>query len=174
MKLITIDMDNNPSKSADFFNVAQQILNIELLKLSSAPIEGPRYKYGNFTKAAFALEELLLSTPSYWSKDKPFINVLLTWGDYNTEGLDHLVQYQNIYDKDLIIFSTTNENYSPNWVFGNIVAVTKWAGSLFKVEDSMPSKRDTSGFTSNFSIPIWYATRIGLDVRAVSQPVNIT
>lgn len=173
MKLITIDIDNNPSKSENFFNTAQQILDTELLKLLPASIDGPRYKYGSFTKAAFALEELLLSTPSYWSKDKPFINVLLTWGDYSTEGLEHLTQYQNVFDKDLIVFSTTNENYSPNWVFGNIVAITKWAGSLFKVEDSMPSKRDTSGFISNFSVPIWYATRIGLDVRAVGQLVNV-
>ena len=171
MKLITIDLDNN--NSDQFLTIAQELLDIELLKLHSSNISGPQYKYGKFSKAAFALEELLLSTPSYWSKNKPFINVLLTWGDYSVTGLEYLKPYQDVYNKDLIVFSTTNEHYAPNWVFGNIVAVTKWAGSLFKVEDTMPSARDLAGFNTDFKIPIWYATRIGLDVRAVNQPIDI-
>ena len=171
MKLIAIDIDNT-SNSDNFFTTAQELLGIELLKLQTFDITGPRYKYGNFSKASFALEDLLLSTPEYWSKDKPFINVLLTWGDYRTTGLEHLKNYQNIFDKDLIVFSTKNQTYSPNWVFGNIVAITKWAGSLFKVEDNMPTTRDIVTFTTDFNIPMWYATRIGLDVRVVNQLVN--
>jgi hypothetical protein len=172
MKLLAIDIDNN-TESSKFFNTAQNILNIELLKLPPSNIEGNLYKYGSFSKAAFALEDLVLATPEYWSKNKPFINVLITWGDYNTSGLENLKSYQSVYNKDLIVFSTTAERYEPNWVFGNIVAVTKWAGSLFKVTDDMPSKRDITGFNSNFNVPIWYATRIGLDVRAVNELVNI-
>lgn len=174
MKLITIDIDNSPIKSNNFFSDARHILDIELLKLTPVTIDAPTYKYGNFSKAAFTLEELLLSTPEYWGKNKPFINALLTWGDYRTDGLEHLKQYQDVFDKDLIVFSTTNETYSPNWVFGNIVAITKWAGSLFKVEDNMPTTRDIVGFDSDFKVPIWYATRLGLDVRAVNNLVNIT
>jgi hypothetical protein len=173
MKLIVIDIDNKV-ESNKFLDATQEILNIDLLKLDTANISGPNYKYGSFSKAAFALEDLLLSTPDYWSKNKPFINVLITWGDYNATGLENLKPYQNVYNKDLIVFSTTNENYTPNWIFGNIVAITKWAGSLFKVEDTMPSKRDIEGFNSNFNVPIWYATRIGLDVRAVNKLINVS
>lgn len=167
MKLIVIDIDNK-AESNKFFEEAREILSIDLLKLAPYVLAKQSYKYGNFTKAAFALEDLILSTPEYWSKNKPFINVLLTWGDYSTVGLENLKSYQNVYNKNLIVFSTTGERYKPNWVFGNIVAVTKWAGSLFKVTDDMPSKRDIDGFNSNFNVPIWYATRIGLDVRAVN------
>jgi hypothetical protein len=167
MKLIVIDIGNKV-ESNKFLDATQEILNIDLLKLDTANISGPNYKYGSFSKAAFALEDLVLSTPEYWGKNKPFINVLLTWGDYSTAGLENLKPYLNIYNKDLIVFSTVSNQYSPTWVFGNIVAVTKWAGSLFKVEDSMPTSRDLQGYFNDLKIPIWYATRIGLDVRAVN------
>jgi hypothetical protein len=167
MKLVAIDIDNT-SKSDNFFTTAQGLFGIELLKLQTSNISGPEYPYGKFTKAAFALEDLVLSTPEYWGKNKPFINVLLTWGDYSTASLANLKPYLDIYNKDLIVFSTVSNQYSPTWVFGNIVAVTKWAGSLFKVEDSMPTARDLQGCSNDFKIPIWYATRIGLDVRAMN------
>ena len=62
MKLIAIDIDNT-SNSDKFFTTAQELLDIELLKLQTSNISGPQYKYGNFSKASFSLEDLLLSTP---------------------------------------------------------------------------------------------------------------
>jgi hypothetical protein len=171
MKLIVIDIENKVI-SKKTINYISQTLDIETLVLPPSTIDGPDYRYGNFTKAAFALEELLLATPEYWSKDKPFINVLLVWGGQHPIGIEHLKNYQQIYNKDLIVFSTNSQRYVP-WVFGNIVAVTKWAGSMFKVYPAMSSQRDTSGFTTEFDTPIWYATRMGLDVRALNQLVNV-
>jgi len=171
MKLIVIDIENKviPKQTIDYIS---QTLDVETLILPPLTLDGPDYRYGNFTKAAFALEELLLSTPEYWSKNKPFINVLLVWGNQHPVGIEHLKHYQQNYNKDLIVFSTNCEKYVP-WVFGNIVAVTKWAGSLFKIYSGMASQRDKAGFTTNFDTPIWYATRMGLDVRALNQLVNV-
>jgi hypothetical protein len=172
MKLIVIDIENKAIPTTVVRHI-KDTLDIETLVVPSATLEGPNYKYGNFSKAAFALEELLLATPDYWSKDKPFINVLLVWGNqHDLRGIEHLKSYQHTYNKDLIVFSTNNVKHLP-WVFGNIVAVTKWAGSLFKVHPTMPTQRDKSGFTTTLEVPMWYATRIGLDVRAVNQLINV-
>jgi len=177
MKLIGIDLDNSKDKSTYFFSQVEKILDTEIIVLQPYDIESKNpYSYSKFTKAGFSLEEFVFDEKNidYWTQTKPFINCIYVWGDYNITDVHHLKQFNDIYLKDLIVFSTTEKEYTPQWVFGNIVAMIKWSTSLFRIDDELlklfDKDRDLDWLfigDNKLKMPMWYANRINLDVRYI-------
>lgn len=169
MKLIGIDIDGK-EQDYNFFNQVEKQLGIEILRLPLDNIiknTGTVHKYDNFTRASFTLDEFIINNNDYFSENKPFINAIYAWGNYSLDNIKHLKIYNNIFLKDLMVFQHGYSNKEPQWVFGNIIAMTKWSASLFKIK---PEWFDSTGRNSvpNKTVlgeAMWYATRIGLDVR---------
>lgn len=172
MKLIGIDIDNN-LKSIDFFNQAEKILDVEILRLPIEKIQknvDVTYMYENFSMAGFALESLLMNNNEYFhNENKPAINALFCFNNYSIDKLEQIRPYRDVFVKDLMIFQHIEYSNKPDWLFGNIIAVTKWSSSLFKLKDNMFQNLGRYGLKHNHNMDkaIWYATRIGMDVRGI-------
>lgn len=175
MKLIGIDLDLNTRKSDLFFNNVKTILDVDIIQIprNKIMLANHQYEYAKFTRAAFDLEDFLFSNKQYWSINKPFINVILCWDNYLVDKIEYLTPYLQIYNTNLIIFSNLDDKYSPPWIFGNAIAIVKWASLLFKLDKNPPTKADMH-FYSNFELwgLYWMAHRIGLDVITISDIVR--
>ena len=144
-KIIGLDIDQNSEKSFNFFSTIQDLLNVEVLKIDRDIImlsNNIDYTFGKFTRASFDLELFLLSDEKYWTNNKEYTSVILGWGDYSTEKIVEVKPFLEIYNKNLIVFSNLNREYKPEWIFGNAIAITKWASSLFKIDFCSLSQRD--------------------------------
>lgn len=172
MKLIGIDVDNNP-KSIDFFTQAEKILGLEIQRLNVTSIQknvNISYNYENFSLAGFELESLLMKNPEYFSNEnKPAINAIMAFNNYSVNKLELVKPYCDVFIKDLMIFQNIEYSLEPDWVFGNIIALTKWSSSLFKLRDDMFHDLGRYKLKHNHKLDkaVWYATRIGMDVRGI-------
>lgn len=169
MKLIGIDIDGKEQNN-DFFNQVERILDVKVIRLPLKDIKkntGTVHKYDNFARASFALDDYVIDDLDYYSANKPFINTIFGWGDYSLDNIEHLKIYNDVFLKDLIVFQSGYKNKEPQWAFGNIIAMTKWSASLFKIKTDWfaPEGRDSLPNKTKMGEAMWYATRIGLDVR---------
>jgi hypothetical protein len=169
MKLIGIDIDGK-EQNYDFFNQVEKLLDIEILRLPLEDIKkntGTIHKYDNFARASFALDKFTIDDIDYYSNNKPFINAIFAWGDYSLDNIEHLKIYNDAFFKDLLVFQNAHKNKEPQWAFGNIIAMTKWSASLFKIKTEWfdENGRDSLMNKTKMGEAIWYASRMGLDVR---------
>lgn len=169
MKLLGLDADNN-SKSQNFFDQAEKILDIEIIRVPVTPVTKiieSNYLYENLSVAGFALEEFVTNDSRYFTSNKPYINAIYSFGQYSLDGIEKLRPYQQIFLENLLIIQNGTKAES-DWIFGNIISVIKWSSSLFKIKSEWfpDSGRDAVTGASSLSMAIWYATRIGLDVRS--------
>lgn len=172
MKLLIADLDQNFDKCQEFSNSASKILEIETEIFPIYNLKSVKsYPYEKFVKAGFSLETLLLNNLSnFYQQEKPFYNIIYVWGDYSLDNISALKIYQNIFLKDLIVFPTGSFKQNFSWVFGNVIAMTKWSTSLHKINNDLvrTTPRDLYGFTNLDMLPLmWYPIRIGLDVRSI-------
>lgn len=168
MKLLIIGL-NNPEKLDTFCSVVSKKLNTECIVVPNI-VELPAgkwNKYNRFTQAAFVLEDYIYANKDYWSSDKPFCNVLYVWGNYDAMNIEYLDVFLNTCERDLMVLSTDKLGvYTPNWVFGNIIAMIKWSGELFKIDPTRIEQRDL--VDCDIKEAIWFSKRIGLNVKTIS------
>ena len=171
MKLLCLDasLRNNPEFD-NFCEAASSILDIEVEKIHARPLERfqpSSFLYSDLSTAGFALEDYVLNgDPSYWSRNKPYIATLFAHGDYSTEKLEYLKNFQHTELLDLIMFQHRDVNKEHSWTFGDIPSMIKWSSSLFKIQQSWFTNRDKLPGTSSMNMAIWYAARIGLNVNS--------
>ena len=169
-KLLCLDVGRDNSRLFNnFCDSVESLLHVEVVKISVPFIE--RYELGPFnyldlSQAGFTLEDYVINgDPAYWTRAKPYVSALYAYGDYSIANLEHLTNYQNVNFSDLIMFQHGDINKEHSWTFGNITSMIKWSSSLFKIQNSWFTARDKLPGTSTMNMAIWYATRIGLDVR---------
>ena len=125
-----------------------------------------------FGFAGISLENFLYSDKTFWSKDKSYSTALWIWDQNilsNTQNLDFLKDFETVINPNLVVFSNClNHTYSPGWIYGNVIALTKLAAVILKADRSMLKKFELEWDVNQYSILMWAADRIGLDVYAIN------
>lgn len=177
-KILVIDLDNNLDRVKNFSNdinhlFKRQVIHLPLLAIDKSV--NTNYSYEHFSIASFTLENFILNCGSYWSSDKEFINVFYLWGEYNLHTLSNIEMFLDYSPKNLILFSSVWESYNDKWIFGNIIGMLKWSASLFKIDNGFKQLVDENTNYKNgndFKYLLWYANRIGLDVKLINDFKN--
>lgn len=168
MKIIGIDIESRSDRSARFFDAAEKILDIEIIRVPLIDIKknfDGRLVYENFSHAGLTLENYAMKCPAYWTKDKPFVHALFSRYQYSTTNLEYLKEQQQFSNKNFIAFQHAKSDVESDWVFGNVISMVKWSSSLFKLKPEWLTDRNFVKDTTDVNYAIWYATRIGLDVH---------
>lgn len=173
MKLLIIDLDGNKNKSLEFSSAISKFLDVEPEFLTISKIKNTtKYSYEKFVRAGFSLEEKLLN--DYKNINSIcYCNVIYVWGNYSIDNIELLKPYQNIFLKDLIVFPTTRYDKNFDWVFGNVIAMTKFSTSLHKMNINLLQNNYDRYKYDDKNLELlqlmWYPIRIGLDVRGLSN-----
>jgi len=163
MKIIAINLTD--SDQTDFISQVAAKLNTEIINLNynqGDPSLVPDDLYTRMSLGALTLEQYVIDNPDYNSPDKKFVNALMFW-EPNINKIDKLLPYVNVFIKNWFM---VQDQADPKWIFGNISALTKWAGSLHKVNKndfySMEPHLD-----NQITHTLIYAGRIGLNVQGL-------
>lgn len=162
MKIIAVNLTD--TEQTNYFNQLSTVFGTEIIPLSYKDIDNDITGdlYTKLSLGALSLEQYVIDHPEYNSPNKSFINALMFW-EPNLEQVDKLVPYKNLFIKNWFILQ---EQENPKWIFGNISALTKWAGSLYKI-----NKNDFyfthPHMVKDFTPSLVYAGRIGINVQGL-------
>lgn len=172
MKLLVIDLDQNTKKLETFVNEVSSILAVEVEVIPLIEINNSKkYFFEKIVKGGFTLEEKLLNDFRDYFFKKEYCNVIFVWGDYSTEKILFLKKYVNVFIEDLLIFPKDNLEKDVNWLFGNVIAMTKLTTSLYKIDLSLIHSTDGRNVYGNTNVEMialyWYAARINLNLKLI-------
>jgi hypothetical protein len=163
MKIVSINLTN--TDQSDFIHQVSDTLNIEIVDLN--------YNQGNpeiisddfYTKlslGALTLEQYIIDNSEYNTPNKKFFNALIYW-EHDINKIDKLIPYVNVFTRNWFL---VQDQTNPNWIFGDISALTKWAGSLYKINKDEFYIIDQY-LKNNLTSSLVYAGRIGMNVQGL-------
>lgn len=180
-KFLLIDFDQNQERIEDFSLSINKLFDKEVVSIPLLDIKKDneiKYFSENFSLAAFSLENFTFNDPSYWSFKKYYTSVFYLFGNYSESCLIKLKMFKDYSPKNLILFpSISDKDTSEEWVFGNVIGMTKWSSSLFKIDDNLMNEIYNNGNSSggyytklnDYRYQLWYAARIGMDVKFLND-----
>lgn len=163
MNVIAINLTD--SDQTQYLDQVSSILQTNIINLNYNNIDDSINSNSLYTKlclAALSLENYIIDNTSYNNPNKSYINCLLYWQP-DTNNLDKIVIYKDMFIKNWCVIQNQND---PNWIFGNIPTLCKWAGSLHKINTNDFYTREP-GLDNCISHALVYAGRIGLNVQGL-------
>lgn len=117
--------------------------------------------YTKLSEVSLKIENLMLTKPYIWTNSVA-PKVLIVWGEIQGSLHDRIFHLTKDYRGDEVLLDV----YNTTWIAGHPRAITKWAGTIFKLKDVEPS-RSLQHPIDDIARLIWWTNRLNLKVHVL-------